>query len=119
MARVATYDEVVLGVLVYEFSSRDREESERKIKGRLRRRKLGPYDAGRVARLRRFKDDLQDEIHKANRSAYFLGSHGRYCDMSDFDVPRLAADMKQRHPRVAKFQLAWFVPFCVFTYYLR
>jgi hypothetical protein len=118
-ARGADYDDVVLGVLVYEFFPQNVPESERKIRGRLRRKKLGPYDPRRVEILRRLKDELQVEIHKARRSAYFLGYHGKYCEMRDFDVPRLVRDMKQRHPRVRRRRIDWFVPFCVFTYYLR
>ena len=115
----AAYDDVVLGVLVYESAPRSVPESDRQIRGRLRQRGLGAFDPARVGRLRRFKDELQLEIHKADASAYFVGRRGRYGAVEDFDVPRLVRDMKSRYPRVRKRRIDWFVPLCVFTYYVR
>ena len=118
-AKAPTYDGVALGVLVYEFPFSDKAEIEAKIKGRLRRKKLGAYDPERIALLRGLKDDLQAEIGRERHSAYFTGLHGRYVEMEDFDTARLAADMRRRHPGIAAAEIAWFVPFAVFTYYLR
>jgi hypothetical protein len=115
-----TYENEVLGVLVYEFFPSEHAESERLIKGRLRRKKLGPYDQARIDRLRRLKDELQVEIHKGPKSAYFTGSHDpKYVDMRDFDSARLARDMIRKHPGVPAAEIEGLVPFCVFNYYLR
>jgi hypothetical protein len=113
-----TWESEALGVLAYEFSSSDRAEAEAKILGRLKRKKLGAYDARRIAVLRRLKDALQKEIAKAERSEFFTGPHGRYVEVIDFDVPRLTREMIRRHPRVPKAEIEWFVPFCVFVYHL-
>ena len=115
----AAYDDVVLGVLVYEFAPRNVPASDRQIRGRLKQRGLGAFDPTRIERLRRFKDELQLEIHKADASAYFVGRRGRYCAVQDFDVPRLVRDMKSRYPRLRRRRIDWFVPLCVFTYYVR
>jgi len=115
----ATYDGEALGVLAYEFSASNKTEAEAKIKGRLKRKKLGAYDQARIDTLRRLKDELQVEIHKAEKSTYFTRCHDHYCDMRDFDVPRLSADVAARYPQVPKTEIESFVPFCVFNYYLR
>ena len=115
----ATYEDEALGVLVYEFPFSNKAEAEAKIKRRLRRKKLGPYDPERIDGLRRLKDELQEEISKGEQSGYFTGHHDYYCDMRDFDVPRLTREMIERYPRIPKEEIETFVPFCVFIYYLR
>ena len=116
--RQATWESEALGVLAEEFPFSDRAETEAKIRGRLKRKKLGDYDAGRVAVLRRFKDALQKEIAKGERSRFFAGRRGYYVDVRDFDVARLTKDMAARHSRVPKREVRWFVPFAVFLYHV-
>ncbi|MCC9641918.1 hypothetical protein LOC71_06500 [Rhodopirellula sp. JC740] len=114
-----TPEKVILGVLVYEFRSDDHEKSEAIIKKRLRYYKLGPYEQERVDLLRKLKDSLQKEIGRLHRSTYYLGSHGRYAGMKDFDVPRILDVYFAEFPEIDRSQIEWFVPFAVFTYYLR
>jgi hypothetical protein len=114
-----TAAEVILGVLVYEFDSHDRAEAETKIKKRLRYYKLGPYTQAEVDLLRRLKDSLQKEIGNYRESKYYMGSHGKWAAMEDFDTRRLIADYSAMFPGVSPKELEWFVPFAVFTYYLR
>jgi hypothetical protein len=114
----ATWESEALGALAGEFPSSDRSETEAKIRGRLKRKKLGDYDAGRVAILRRLKDALQKEVAKGPASRYFIGPTGHYVDVCDFDVARLTRDMAARHPGVPKREVRWFVPFAVFLYHV-
>ena len=114
----ATWESEALGVLVYEFSSSDRAKVEAKIRARLKRKKLGAYDARRIAVLRRLKDVLRREISKGEKSRFFDGPHGRYVELSDFDVPGLTREMIRRYPQVPKAEVERFVPFCVFVYHL-
>ena len=116
--RLATWESEALGVLAGEFPFSDRAVTEAKIRGRLKRKKLGDFDAARVAALRRFKDALQKEIAKGERSRFFAGRRGYYVDVRDFDVTRLKKEMSRRHPRVPKKDIAWFVPFAVFLYHV-
>jgi hypothetical protein len=117
--RSTTYENEALGVLTYEFPSSDKAEAEAKIRGRLKRKRLGPYDSERINLLRRLKDELQEEISKFDKSDYFTYSHDYYCDMRDFDIPRLTKEMIERYPQIPKEEIESFVPFCVFNYYLR
>ena len=116
--RPTTYENEVLAVLAYEFPSSTKTEAEAKIKARLKRKKLGAFDAERVGLLRKLKDDLQVEIGKAQQSKYHTGMHGKYVDVSDFDVERLTADIIQRYPQIAPIEIESFVPFCILIYYL-
>lgn len=80
---------------------------------------IGAYDAKRVDRLRRFHEDLRDEVGKWTNSEYYTYPHGKYSGMEDFDVPRLTRDTISRHPDVSKEFVEGFVPFAVYLYYLR
>ena len=115
----ATYEGVALGVLAYEFPFSDKAEAEAKIKGRLTRKKLGAYDPERINWLRQLKDELQEEISKGEKSSYFTHHHDYYCDMRDFDVPRLTKEMIERYRQIPAEEIESFVAFCVFNYYLR
>ncbi|MFN8010308.1 MAG: hypothetical protein U0P81_02780 [Holophagaceae bacterium] len=118
--RPATYENEALGVLVYEFPFTDPAETDAVITRRLKRKKLGAFDPGRIAELRALKDDLQAEIGLAEDSTYFTGRHDAvYSDMRDFDLARLCGAMATKHPAVPPMEIDGFVPFCVLTYYLR
>ena len=114
-----TYEGEVLGILAYEVSTSDKAEIEKKIKRHLRDKKLGEYDPERVGILRAFKNDVQEEIGKGNQSKYFTGSHGRYASMKDFDAKRFCKDLRRRHPQVPSTDIAGFVNFAIYLYYLR
>ena len=115
-----TYEDVALGALAYEFSFNKRSEAEETIKKRLKRKKLGAYDQTRIDVLRAFKNDVQEEIGKAERSTYFTGRHHKvYVDPRDFDTARLARDMIARHPQIPPRMIESFMPFAVLLYYLK
>ena len=117
--RSSTYETEALDALAYEFPFSDKAEAEAKIRTRLRRKKLGPFDPQRINLLRRLKDDLQKEISKFEKSIYFTYRHDKYCDMQDFDIPRLTRKMIERYPLIPKKEIENFVPFCVLLYYLK
>jgi len=116
--RASTYESEALSLLAYEFPFTDSTETDRKIKGRLKRKKLGAFDPERIALLRRLKNELQEEIGKFAKSRYFTEPHEEYADIRDFDVPRLTTDMSERYPQIPKIEIESFVPFCVLVYYL-
>lgn len=114
-----TAAEVILGVLVYEFEFHVHEEAEATIKKRLRYYKLGPYVQSEVDLLRRLKDSLQLEIGNYRESKFYLGLHGNYVALEDFDVPGMIAEYHAKFPEVAIREIEWFVRFAVYAYYLR
>ena len=114
-----TSAKVILAVLVYEFRSDEREASETKIKKRLRYYKLAPYKQEEVDLLRSFKDSLQKEIGRHHRSKYYVAAHGKFAAMEHFDVPRIVSEYHAIFPTIDISEIEWFVPFAVFTYYLR
>jgi hypothetical protein len=121
--RESTYESVALSVLVYEFPFSERRETEKKIESRLKRKKLGALDGARVELLRRLKDDVQKEIGRQGDSAYYVGPASPrrqevFVEMSDFDLPRLTADMVERHPEIPAAEIRWFVPFATFIYHM-
>lgn len=114
-----TYDGEALAVLVWEFNSEDRSEADRKIRRRLRRKKLGVFDPARIEILRALKNQLQAELGRFEKSVYWLGSHGRYADYSDFDLERLLHDLEKNYPQVARDEIQGLINFGVYLYYLK
>jgi hypothetical protein len=117
-----TYEFVVLGALHREFPFSKKEEAETLIRKRLKRKKLGAYDQARVDLLRRFKDEVQEEVclrpdGPNRKSRYFSAARPRH-DYSDFDIPRMTADMIAKYPDIPRKDVEWFVHFAVGTYYL-
>jgi hypothetical protein len=116
----AKHDSECLAVLAYEFQTIDPpEEAERKIKRRLREKRLEAYNPLRFQEIRRFKNELQDELHKADKSDYYTGRHGPFANLADFDHARLVRDFALRHPTVSKRSIAGFMGFAIYIYYLR
>src|SRR5262249_10379744 len=110
----------ILEVLLYEFLEfDDRAEADGKIRRRLRYYGLGPYQRARVDLLRRLKDEVQEEIHRRERSRYFVGHHGEYSAMEDFGAERLTQDLSESYPDVPREELAAFVPAAIYLYYMR
>jgi len=61
----------------------------------------------------------KDEVQRGGRSRYFVGSHGKYAAMGDFDVQRKTQDLVKSYPDVSGEVIEAFVPFAVYLYYLR
>lgn len=114
----------MLGVLAYEFPFSNKAEAEDKIRKRLRRKQLGNFDPARIQLLRRFKDQVQLEIGKQERSGYYQGPadskvrRQKYVEMGDFDIPRLTADMIAAYPGIPSQEIESFVPLAVFIYHM-
>jgi hypothetical protein len=112
-------DSVALEVLLEEFGTNDHAGSERKIRRRLRDNKLGPYLQDRISMLRRLRNELVNEVCRCGRSRYFLGGHGCYANLNDFDIARMAEDWAGLYPEVPKEVIAAFLPGVVYLYYMR
>jgi hypothetical protein len=119
MKRITTYDSEVLGFVAYEFAVSDQAESERKLKRRLRDKKLGPLDQGRIERLRALKNDVQREICQTSKSQFFLGQHGKYVELSDWDIKGMKDFMEERHSEIDPYSIERFLPFAILIYYLK
>ena len=114
-----TCEDEVLAGLAYEFSFSDHAESERKIKRRLREKKLGPYKQELIDVIRKFKNDVQEELGKFDKSKFYAGTHGKYADMQDWDFDALLQHMQKKHPDVSKTAIGNFLPYAIYLYYLR
>lgn len=116
----ATFETEVLSILAFEFSTSDRAESDRKIKRRLRDKKLGPYDAPRVANLRALKDDVLSELStKREKSKFHESLGGVYSEMGDWKFEPLVRHFARRHPEVDADVIRRFLPYAIYLYYLR
>ena len=114
-----TYEIVALHTLVHEWDDEHPEKAIAKLTARLKRKKLGGFDATRVDRLRRMQRDVADEIGKWERSDYYTYPHRRGGSLEDYDVSRLTSDMVARHPQVPAEAIERFVGFAIYWYYLR
>ena len=70
------------------------------------------------------KTSSKKKLADSTKSSYYSGPADRkqglrkYVEVSDFDVPRLTADMGVRYPAVPKKEIEWIVPFSVFVYHV-
>jgi len=113
-----TFNSVALTALIYEFPFGDPRLTDALIKRRLRRAAVGTFDVVRVARLRTIKNLVQAEVGKRERSRFYVGTHGRYAEIADFDVAQLAAYVRALEPIVTSREARWFAQFAVFVYHL-
>jgi hypothetical protein len=113
------YESAVLAVLAYEFEFSDRSDTEKAINQALREGNLGEYDEVRIAALRRFKDAIQEEVHRWHKSKYYTRSHGAYADLEDFDYRRMAEDYVKQFPDIPALPVERFVSFAIYLYYMR
>lgn len=115
-----SYDYAAFGVLVYEFPGDDPKEADRKIRGALRRRKLGPFDPSRISLIRGIKNYLQQELGATNQpSTYFRGPSGQFASPDDFDFAGLLDDLARRHDSVDRGDLRRMINLAWYVNYLR
>ena len=117
--KLTAYDDAVLTNLAREFSCTDIEETEAKIKRKLRAKKLGKYDQQRVNRLRRLKDAVQTEVLKCDKSKYYSKLAGEFAAMKDFDTLRMTDDFATAFPEVPKQSIHEFVEYFIYLHYIR
>jgi len=117
--KLTAYDDGVLTNLAREFSCTDIEETEAKIKRKLRAKKLGKYDQQRVNRLRRLKDAVQTEVLKCDESKYYSKLAGEFAAMKDFDTLRMTDDFATAFPEVPKQSIHEFVEYFIYLHYIR
>lgn len=116
----SSYDWECLSVLVYEIPDDDPGNAARKIKARLRRTRLGPYDQARIDRLRSLKNQVRSELARpTDKSRYFVGCQSGWADFADYDLPRFAGDLATRYPEVAPEDITGLVRLSVFLHYIR
>jgi hypothetical protein len=113
------YEDAVLAILAWEFSSTERRVTETKIRRKLSVKKIGKYDQMRVDLLRRLKDQVQNEVGKGHKSKYYSKSNEEFADMKDFDTSELTKDISASFPRVPKQSIQRFIKYGIYLYYLR
>ena len=114
-----TYDFICFTNLAYEFDLTEKNETEKKIKRRLKYYKLGDYQQERIDYLRVLKNDLFLEISYGNKSKYFTKSKSKYADLSDFDTNRMTSDYMKKYDKVEMTDMSGLINFAIYLYYLR
>jgi hypothetical protein len=114
-----TYDDVLFGILALEFAGDEPAEAERKIRRKLRRLGLGPYDQGRVDYVRSLRNDLEKEIKLYDKSTYYLAPSAPTASPDDFDYERLVAGFCGKYREISLFDMRTIVTFAIYAYYLR
>jgi hypothetical protein len=114
-----TYDYAVFQTLAYEFTRDDTKETERKIKGLLRRHDLGAYDQARIDLFRNLKNELQAEVGLMQRSRYYIGSTSEFAALEDFDSQKMVEELTSAYSSVSPSDMIGIVGFALYLYYLR
>jgi len=113
------YNREVLTVLLWEMLPTQRPDSERKLKRRLREKRLGKYDQGRVDALRRLKESLVRELRLRAESSFHHKSTGKYSRLEDWDTERLAQHLIDKHTDIPEENIRAILPHAIIAYYLR
>jgi hypothetical protein len=109
----------IFEILTLALPDEDPKKMDGKIKRKLARAKLGPYDQAEVDTLRALHDALAREIRKFNGSQYYRGTPGRLADLDDFDYERMVRDFGTAFPGVSEIDLRGIVGFAIFAYYMK
>jgi hypothetical protein len=109
----------IFEILVNELPGEDPKRTTGKVKRKLRRAGLGPYDDGQFERVRALHDALKEEISKHERSKYYRGTPGGFAAAQHFDVETMVRDYRETHPWITEEDLGRIVSFAVYVYYLR
>ena len=113
------YDKAALGFLVYEFHQDDISETNKKIKRKLKRDKLGDFNEERIKLLRELKDSVKKEINKITNSKYYTPIDGKYSDINDFDSEKMAEDYSKKYESISRSVITNFIEFSIYVYHLR
>ena len=113
------YNREVLTVLLWEMFPSHRPASERKLKRRLREKRLGKYDQGRVDVLRRLKDNVARELSLCEESSFHRKNPGKYSRLEDWDVERLVQHLIDEHTDIPEENIRAMLPHAIYVYYLR
>ncbi|MDP9033402.1 MAG: hypothetical protein M3O50_01230 [Myxococcota bacterium] len=114
-----SYEEACFRVLAYEIDGDDAARTDRSIRRKLARDKLGPYSQARVDYIRSLKNDLQKEIRLYHRSQYYLKSTGPVASTDDFDFDKMVHDYAILYPDLGRKAIAGMIAFALYLYYLR
>jgi hypothetical protein len=112
-------DLAIFQVLVNELPGNDPGKTTAKIKRKLNRANLGPYDEVRVNQLRVLHDALQQEICKFHHSKYYKGIPGSFASLEHFDTERMVLEYLREFPLITKNDLRGIIGFAIYSYYLR
>ena len=86
---------------------------------RFKEKDVPPVSDERVEVLRRFKNQVREEIQKAGKSKYYTHQHSQYADMRDFAAERLVGDYRRAFPELDEKLISAFINFAIYLYYLR
>ena len=114
-----TYDFICFTDLAYEFDFAKKNETEKKIKRRLKYYKLGDYNQERVDYLRLLKNVLFSEISSGTKSKYFHKSKSNYADLNDFDLVRMRQDYINKYDKIDRNDMDGLINFAIYLYHMR
>jgi len=53
------------------------------------------------------------------KSMYFIGYHGQFSDLKDFDTPRMISDFSKEFPTIPKQEIHGMINVAIYYHYLR
>lgn len=115
-------DDLILCVLMYEPGTgrpEVRAATAAKVKRRLRYHKLGPFDADRIERLRELKAAVNRYVGWQCDEKYMVDPGLRRGALDDYEIQRLADDLRRDFPDIEQPDIEHFIGFSIFNNYLR
>lgn len=114
-----TYYDVCFSVLVYDFIDKDKKETKRKLKRKLKYYGLGDYDEEKIEYIRKLKDEIHSEIKLENKSKYYIKTIGNVAELKDFNIEEMKSSLLKKYNLVRESDMISFLEFSVYLFYLR
>jgi hypothetical protein len=119
MKNKQTYNLICFGELAYEFDVTQRSKVEAKIKRRLKYYELGDYNQARVDEIRKFKNELSNEISSYKTSKYYKSLGTGFAELNDFDITGLQKHFSAKYPAIGKDELPAIIYFAIDYFHMR
>ncbi len=114
-----TYDYICFTNLAYEHHPTEYQETERKIKSRLKYYELEDYDQERIDYIRKLKNDLKDEIALGARSKYYEKIICEVTDLKDYQLENMKSDFLKKYHLISEKDMEAILNFAIYLYHLR
>jgi len=119
MKKTPTYTYICFTDLAYEFNFSEKQETEKKIKRRLKYYKKEIYNQDKIEYIRNLKNDLYQEISKGSKSKYFQKPKSKYADLSDYNIEKMTKDYLVKYDKITNEDLINCINFAVYLYHMR
>ncbi|MCB1179788.1 MAG: hypothetical protein KDK36_19580 [Leptospiraceae bacterium] len=115
-----SYYYLIFSKIIYEYDYKLKDKIEIKIKRSLKYYKLRVYDQEKVDYIRKFKNELINEITNYKNSKFYKKSNdSKYSKLDDFNLKKMIEYFGKKYDKISEVDLGSMVYFAIYHCYLR